>query len=90
MSSELISLLVFINVITFVAYGMDKMKANMRRRRTPEAVLIMLAVIGGALGAWIGMWAFNHKTRHKKFTLGVPLILLIQVALVVWFTLHPL
>lgn len=70
-----------VNVITFVIYGIDKWKARNGRWRISEAVLLVLALVGGSLGAWAGMLAWRHKTRHRKFVYGVPLILAAQVAL---------
>ncbi|MBP5393703.1 MAG: DUF1294 domain-containing protein [Bacteroidaceae bacterium] len=76
--------LVAINVVTFFMYGIDKWKAQHSKWRIPEATLIGLAVIGGSIGAWLGMRAWHHKTMHKKFQFGIPLIILAQIALVTW------
>ena len=73
-----------INLITFLLYGIDKIKSKRGAWRIPEAKLLLLAAIGGSVGAIIGMHLFRHKTLHKKFKYGLPLILLIQVVLVVW------
>jgi len=75
--------LAVINVVTFVLYGIDKFKAQHARWRIPESVLIGLAVIGGSIGAWLGMMVWRHKTQHKKFKYGVPLILVVQIALLI-------
>lgn len=72
--------LVAVNVITFFTYGIDKWKAKRARRRISEATLLALAVIGGSIGAWIGIRVWHHKTLHKKFKYGVPLIMLLQIA----------
>lgn len=74
----------FMTLLTFIAFGLDKWKARHKRWRTPEATLLWLAVLGGSVGALLGMRVWHHKTQHKKFTIGVPLILLAQVALAVW------
>lgn len=76
--------LVFINVITFLAFGLDKWKArrkekNEKVRRIPEKNLFLMAVVGGSVGALLGMKAFHHKTLHKAFQFGVPLILALQI-----------
>lgn len=71
--------LVVINIITFIIYGIDKWKAQRNRWRISERMLLFLAIIGGSVGALAGMYTFHHKTLHKKFTIGVPLILVIQV-----------
>ena len=59
-----------------------KSKAKQGNRRISEVTLLMLAVIGGSIGAWLGMKVWHHKTMHKKFKYGLPLILLAQIALV--------
>ena len=61
-----------------------KWKAQHSKRRIPEATLLGLAVIGGSMGAWLGMRVWHHKTMHKKFQFGIPLIILAQVALTIW------
>ena len=73
--------LVAINVVTFLLYGIDKFKAQRSRWRIPEAVLLGLAVVGGSIGAWLGMMVWRHKTQHKKFKYGIPSILALQIAL---------
>lgn len=73
--------LIGINVLTFLVYGLDKWKARRDQWRIPEATLLMLAVLGGSIGALLGMTVFHHKTRHKKFQIGLPLILLAQIFL---------
>ena len=73
-----------INVVTFFAYGIDKWKAKRSKWRISEATLLGMAVIGGSIGAWLGMRVWHHKTMHKKFQLGIPLILIIQLAIVLW------
>ena len=74
--------LVSINVVTFFMYGIDKWKAKKSRWRIREAALLGLAVLGGSIGAWLGMKVWHHKTMHKKFKYGLPLILLAQIALI--------
>ena len=76
--------LVIINIITFFLYGVDKWKAQRARWRIPESVLLGMAAIGGSVGAWLGMRVWRHKTQHAKFRFGVPIILIAQVALMVW------
>ena len=67
------------NVIAFVTYGADKQKAKRQQWRVPENVLIALAALGGSVGAWAAMYLFHHKTRKSKFSIGVPLILALQI-----------
>ncbi len=68
-----------VNVVTFVVYGVDKWKAKNGKWRIPEATLILLAAIGGAFGAKAAMTYFRHKTQHKKFTILVPLLLIVWI-----------
>lgn len=76
--------LLIINVITFIVYGVDKYKAKQGKWRIPESTLLLLAVIGGSIGALLGMKVWHHKTMHKKFQYGVPAILVVQVAIAGW------
>lgn len=76
--------LVLINLIAFILYGADKYKAQHEQWRVPEKVLIGLALIGGSVGAILGMRIFHHKTRHKLFSIGLPLILAIQLLLIMF------
>ena len=80
--------LLAVNTLTFLLYGIEKYKAKKARWRISEATLLMMAVIGGSIGAWAGMRLWHHKTMHKKFKYGIPLIILLQVVLV--FYLHNL
>ena len=73
--------LAVINTITFMVYGIDKLKAKKSEWRIPEATLLLLAVIGGSIGAWCGVKVWHHKTMHKKFKYGIPLIVAIQIGL---------
>lgn len=73
--------LALINIITFIIYGIDKRKAMKRKYRYSEAFLIWLAVLGGSIGAILAVYTFRHKTKHKKFTVGLPLILIFETAL---------
>ncbi len=70
-----------VNTIAFFIYGIDKWKAKRSRWRISEATLLGMAVIGGSVGAWMGMKVWHHKTLHKKFKYGVPLIFIAQMAL---------
>ena len=73
-----------INVATFLTYGLDKWKAKRSKWRIREAALLMLAVLGGSIGAWLGMIVWHHKTQHKKFKYGIPAIILVQ-AIIIWY-----
>lgn len=70
-----------LNVLTFVVYGIDKWKATHGKWRISEATLLLLAIIGGSIGAWFGMKVWRHKTLHKKFKYGIPLIVAAQITL---------
>ncbi len=79
---ELILLyLLIINAIAFLLMLVDKQKAKKNLWRIPEATLMTSALLGGSIGALIGMYTVRHKTKHLKFTLGIPLILAAQIAL---------
>ena len=76
--------LLAINIASFFLYGIDKYKAKKGRWRISEAILLLMAVIGGSIGAWAGMRLWHHKTMHKKFKYGIPIIIIFQVALAVY------
>lgn len=72
--------LIGLNLFTFLLYGLDKYKSRHRMWRVPESTLLLFALAGGSLGAWMGMHLCHHKTLHWKFRIGVPLIIVLQVA----------
>lgn len=76
--------LAVISIVAFAAYGIDKYKARHGKWRIPESTLILLAVAGGSIGALAGMRVFRHKTKHWKFIIGIPLILILQIALIAY------
>ena len=84
----LLGYLAAVNLLAFTVYGVDKRRAKKDKRRVPEKTLFLLAIIGGSVGAWAGMYTFRHKTRHWYFVWGIPAILLAQVALAVWLTVQ--
>ncbi len=81
MTKIILIYLAAVNLVTFVMYGIDKYKAKKAKWRIPEATLLLMAAIGGSIGAWVGMQVWHHKTLHKKFKYGVPVIFLLQIAL---------
>ena len=89
--SEIMKLLLVyllaINVATFFTYGIDKWKAKKSKWRIREAALLGLAVLGGSIGAWLGMKVWHHKTMHKKFRYGIPAIIIIQLILTTGYLL---
>lgn len=80
----LILYLILINAVGFVFMLTDKYKAQNKLRRTPEAVLMLVAIIGGSLGSLLGMYAVRHKTKHRKFSVGIPILLLLH-CLILYF-----
>ena len=76
--------LLAINIASFFLYGIDKYKAKKGKSRISEATLLTMAAIGGSIGALAGMRLWHHKTMHKKFKYGIPVIIIFQVALAVY------
>ena len=81
--------LILVNLIAFALYGIDKRRAKQGAWRISEYTLLLVALLGGSLGALLGMRYFRHKTRHRKFRYGVPLILLLQLGLGLYFRCKP-
>lgn len=79
--------LLAVNLLLFVLMGADKARARRGARRIPEAALFLTAILGGSFGGVCGMYAFRHKTLHRSFRLGFPLILVCQLALAVFLYL---
>jgi len=73
-----------INLLAFSLMGTDKTNARQGKRRIPEAALFLTALLGGSLGAVVGMHFFRHKTKHWYFAVGMPLILILQLAAALW------
>ena len=82
-TKNIIMYLIAVNLLAFVSFGVDKQKAQTHQWRISEKTLLGIAVCGGSLGAICGMRLFRHKTRHAKFVIGLPVILLIQAVLAV-------
>lgn len=80
----LITYVIIINLIGFFLMGIDKRKAIKHAFRIPEATLFLIAFIGGSIGSILGMYTFRHKTRHWYFVYGMPFILLLQIALLIF------
>ncbi len=76
--------LLLINAVGFVLMLIDKWKAKHNRWRIPEATLMTVAALGGSVGSLLGMYTVRHKTKHIKFTVGIPLILIAQTALAIY------
>lgn len=75
-----------VNVLLCLLMGLDKLFAKLQKRRIPERTLFLLALLGGALGGTVGMYSFRHKTLHKAFAIGFPLLTLLQIAGVIYLT----
>ena len=86
--NALICYIVVINLVSFMMFGIDKYKARRGQWRISEATLLAMAAIGGSIGVWMGMKVWHHKTLHSKFRYGVPIMLLVHVALMAYFCGH--
>ena len=84
MITSLFIYLIIVNLFTFIIFGIDKLKAQRGAWRTPENTLLLLATIGGSCGAFLGMKVWRHKTQHKKFTILVPLLMVIHIAIILY------
>lgn len=90
LSSKVLTIIVYVAFITWLGYyimKVDKKYAKEDKRRVPENTLLLISAVGGSIGMYIGMYKFKHKTLHKKFTIGVPLIMLIQLAYIVYLVI---
>lgn len=85
----IVSFVVIVNLLGFIIMGIDKSRAKKHSWRISEFTLFFIALIGGSLGSLIGMYTFRHKTRHKVFTWGMPAILIIQIALILYLIYSP-
>ena len=74
-----------ISLLSFALFGIDKRRARRGMWRIPESTLLLTALLGGSIGAFIGMRVFHHKTHHRKFTIGVPLIFLLETGIIIYF-----
>lgn len=78
---NLILYLLLVNAAGFLLMLVDKQRAKKHRWRIPEKTLFLCAALGGSVGTLAGMYCFRHKTKHKQFTIGIPLILMVQILL---------
>ncbi len=76
--------LVIINIIGFLVMGIDKYKAKMGYHRIPENTLFSFTILGGGIGTIAGMYVFRHKTKKRKFTIGMPLILILEILIYIY------
>ena len=77
--------LIVINILGFLIMGLDKHKAKMAERRIPENTLFMFTILGGGVGTIAGMYVFHHKTKKMKFKVGMPLVLILEILIFVYF-----
>ncbi len=77
--------LAIVNMLGFCIMGIDKNRAKKNQWRVPEKTLFLFSLIGGSVGTWAGMYAFRHKTKHWYFVIGMPAILVFQIALFILF-----
>lgn len=77
--------LIAINIIGFLAMGIDKHQAQMANRRIPENTLLGFTILGGGVGTILGMYVFHHKTKKLKFKIGMPFILIFEILIFVYF-----
>lgn len=75
---------IIVNIAGFAAMGIDKSRARRKVWRIPESTLFFIALIGGSIGSLLGMYGFRHKTRHWYFVWGMPAILVLQVAVILY------
>lgn len=87
MENILLYYLLLINIIAFIIIYIDKQKAIKHKWRIRESTLFLISIIGGSLGTLIGMYTFRHKTKHIKFTLGIPFILIVQIILIYYLNI---
>lgn len=76
--------LIIINILSFILYGIDKLKAIKKKERISEKALILTGILGGSIGSLIGMNLFRHKTKKLKFIISLPLILIIHIIVVIY------
>ena len=77
--------LIIINLIGFAVMFIDKYKAKRGKWRIPENTIFMITAIGGGIGTIVGMYKFRHKTKKLKFTIGLPVLLILDILLIIWF-----
>ncbi len=88
MKKIIIIYLIAINITGVILMASDKSKARHHAFRIPEKILFLVAIIGGSAGAWAGMYMFRHKTKHWYFVVGMPAILILQIALAIFLRIN--
>ena len=85
MTEVVLIYLLTVNAIGFLLMTVDKYKAKKNLWRIPESTLMTVALLGGSIGSLAGMYTVRHKTKHLKFTVGIPVILVLQITVAIWF-----
>lgn len=83
--SVVFSILFMMNIIGLMSMGFDKLFAKQGWNRVPESTLLLIALFGGCIGSWAGMYLFRHKTQHLKFVWGMPIIFILHLALIAYY-----
>ncbi|MCG7346058.1 DUF1294 domain-containing protein [Sporosarcina sp. ACRSL] len=84
MNVLIISWIIFISIWAFLMMGYDKKQSKKRGRRIPEKTLWLFAIVGGGIGAYLGMMAFSHKTRHTEFRIGFLVLALLDIGIIIY------
>lgn len=84
MENSLFAYIAVVNIITFYLMRVDKQKAIKNQFRIPERTFFLLSILGGALGTYIGMKIFRHKTKHASFAIGMPILILLNLGLFIY------
>ena len=85
MQKILFGYILVMSIVAFCVCGADKFAAQRQKSRVPEKVLFLLSALGGSVGMYLGMFTFRHKTKHWYFVVGIPAIILVQAALILYF-----
>lgn len=81
---NIIIYMITVNIIGFIAMGIDKRKAKKGSWRITENTLFMFTILGGGIGTIAGIYAFRHKTKKKRFTIGMPVICILEIILIIY------
>lgn len=87
MSCAIVVYILIVNIVAIVVYGIDKLKAKKNKWRISENTLLLIALVGGSIGAYLAMKLWHHKTNHKKFKYGIPLIIVFQLVVLAYVLL---
>lgn len=88
LGTAVVTYLLVCNFMGFILMGLDKQKARKKKWRISEKTLFLMAAVGGSIGSVLGMYFFHHKTKHKSFVYGMPLIMCFQATMFAYFSLR--